>query len=163
GAGSLLTPGGNFNAFDATTGKILWTWGIPNDTFISPSVTYMYKGKQYIAIYHGLALAGFPGATPSGQRDQLTVRSPYAQRPRRLRTALEAHANRRVEERGACPLAGEAVSALHRQLEERVLRVAGQAALPVQPLLQGRRSPLEGALLRSLLRIPRAAARGNES
>jgi hypothetical protein len=73
GAGSLLTPGANFNAFDATTGKILWTWGIPNDTFISPSITYMYKGKQYIAIYHGVALAGYPGSTPTGQRDQLTV------------------------------------------------------------------------------------------
>ena len=44
--------------------------GIPNDTAISPTVTYMYKGKQYLASYHGVALAGTPGATPTGQRDE---------------------------------------------------------------------------------------------
>jgi len=73
GAQTLLTPGAQLDAFDATTGKILWNWGIPNDTCISPSVTYMYKGKQYLATYHGVGLAGFPGATATGQRDQLTV------------------------------------------------------------------------------------------
>jgi hypothetical protein len=36
-------------------------------------VTYQYKGKQYIATYHGVGIAGLPGATPTGQRDQLTV------------------------------------------------------------------------------------------
>ena len=59
--------------YDATTGSTLWTWGIPNDTGISPMVTYEYKGKQYLASYHGVGIAGLPGATPSGQRDQLTV------------------------------------------------------------------------------------------
>jgi hypothetical protein len=73
GAGGDLTPGGNFDAFDATTGKILWTWGIPNDTFAAPAISYMYNGVQYIAIYHGVAAAGTPGATPTGQRDELTV------------------------------------------------------------------------------------------
>ena len=73
GAGSDLTPGGNFDAFNATTGQILWTWGIPFDTFAAPAITYMYDGKQYIAIYHGVAAPGTPGATASGQRDQLTV------------------------------------------------------------------------------------------
>jgi glucose dehydrogenase len=73
GAATLLTPGAQLDAFDATTGKIVWTWGIPNDTAISPTVTYMYKGKQYLATYHGVAVAGTPGATPTGQRDQLTV------------------------------------------------------------------------------------------
>lgn len=73
GAQTLLTPGAQLDAFDATTGKILWTWGIPNDTCISPTVTYVYKGKQYLASYHGVAAAGFPGATATGERDQLTV------------------------------------------------------------------------------------------
>ena len=70
---ALLTPGAQLDAFDATTGKIVWVWGIPNDTAISPTVTYMFKGKQYLATYHGVAIAGTPGATSTGQRDQLTV------------------------------------------------------------------------------------------
>jgi quinohemoprotein ethanol dehydrogenase len=73
GAGTLLTPGAQIDAYDATTGQTLWTWGIPNDTGISPMVTYQYKGKQYLASYHGVGIAGLPGATPTGQRDQLTV------------------------------------------------------------------------------------------
>jgi alcohol dehydrogenase (cytochrome c) len=73
GAQTLLTPGAQLDAFDATTGKIVWVWGLPNDTAISPIVTYQYKGKQYLATYHGVAAPGFPGATASGQRDQLTV------------------------------------------------------------------------------------------
>ncbi len=73
GAATLLTPGAQLDAYDATTGKLLWTWGIPNDTCISPVVTYEYKGKQYLATYHGVAQAGYPGATASGMRDQLTV------------------------------------------------------------------------------------------
>jgi hypothetical protein len=73
GAGSLLTPGAQLDAYDAATGKLLWTWGIPNDTDISPVVTYEYKGKQYLATYHGVGIAGLPGATATGQRDQLTV------------------------------------------------------------------------------------------
>src|SRR5206468_2556415 len=32
GAQTLLTPGAQLDAFDATTGKIVWVWGIPNDT-----------------------------------------------------------------------------------------------------------------------------------
>jgi len=73
GAQTLLTPGAQLDAFDATTGKIVWVWGIPNDTAIAPPVTYTYKGKQYLASYHGVGIAGQPGATPTGQRDQLTV------------------------------------------------------------------------------------------
>ena len=73
GAATLLTPGAQLDAYDATSGKLLWTWGIPNDTSISPTVTYMFKGKQYLASYHGVGIAGLPGATASGQRDQLTV------------------------------------------------------------------------------------------
>jgi alcohol dehydrogenase (cytochrome c) len=73
GAGTLLTPGATLNAFNAKTGAIVWQWGIPNDTGISPTVTYEYKGKQYLASYHGVGIAGLPGATPTGQRDQLTV------------------------------------------------------------------------------------------
>jgi hypothetical protein len=65
---------GYFLAFDATTGKILFQWQIPvpagatsNTTnFGAPAITYMFKGKQYIAIYHGL-----PAGSPN--RDQLTV------------------------------------------------------------------------------------------
>jgi hypothetical protein len=73
GAGSLATPGAQLDAYNATTGALLWTWGIPFDTAISPVVTYQYKGKQYLATYHGVGIAGQPGATSSGQRDQLTV------------------------------------------------------------------------------------------
>jgi len=73
GAASLLTPGAQLNAYDATTGKKLWVWGVPNDTAISPTVTYTYKGKQYLATYHGVGAPGFPGSTATGQRDQLTV------------------------------------------------------------------------------------------
>ena len=70
---AAAAPGGNFNAFDATTGKILWTWGIPNDVFNAGAMTYEYKGKQYVAIYHGLAPPGTVGASAKGVRDQLTV------------------------------------------------------------------------------------------
>ncbi len=73
GAGTLLTPGAQLDAYDATTGALLWTWGIPNDTAISPTVVYEYKGKEYLASYHGVGIAGLPGATATGQRDQLTV------------------------------------------------------------------------------------------
>src|SRR5207302_5942399 len=34
GAQTLLTPGAQLDAFDATTGKIVWVWGLPNDTAI---------------------------------------------------------------------------------------------------------------------------------
>jgi hypothetical protein len=47
GAQTLLSPGAQLDAFDATTGKIVGCWGIPNDTAISPTVTYMYKGRKY--------------------------------------------------------------------------------------------------------------------
>jgi len=73
GAATLLTPGAQINAIDATTGKTLWVWGIPNDTAISPMVTFQYKGKQYLMSYHGVGAPGFPGSIPSGQRDQLTA------------------------------------------------------------------------------------------
>jgi hypothetical protein len=36
-------------------------------------MTYIYDGTRYVAIYHGVAPAGTPGATASGQRDELTV------------------------------------------------------------------------------------------
>jgi hypothetical protein len=73
GAATLLTPGAQLDAYDATTGKLLWVWGVPNDTAISPTVTYLYKGKQYLLSYHGVGAPGFPGSIPSGQRDQLTA------------------------------------------------------------------------------------------
>jgi hypothetical protein len=65
--------GGEFDAFDATTGKILFQWTSPGLTFGAPPVAYQYNGKEYIAIYHGVAAPGSPGATSTGQRDQLTV------------------------------------------------------------------------------------------
>jgi hypothetical protein len=72
-----IAPGGTFLAFDATTGKIVWKWGTPGVAFGAPAISYMYKGKQYIAIYHGIpgptTLTGGVGSIPSGQRDQLTV------------------------------------------------------------------------------------------
>ena len=70
---TLLTPGAQLDAYRRHHGQEVWVWGIPNDTAISPTVTYMYKGKQYLATYHGVGAAGFPGSTPTGQRDQLTV------------------------------------------------------------------------------------------
>jgi alcohol dehydrogenase (cytochrome c) len=68
-----VSAGAVFEAFDATTGKILWSWTEPNNTIGAPAVTYMYGGKQYLALYHGVGAPGQPGSTPTGQRDELTV------------------------------------------------------------------------------------------
>jgi glucose dehydrogenase len=74
GGTASLDLAGYFLIFDATTGKILFQWQTPipagatgnSAAFGGPAVTYMYKGKQYIAIYHTL-----PQGSPSN--DQLTV------------------------------------------------------------------------------------------
>jgi outer membrane protein assembly factor BamB len=71
---SSLNLSGYFLAFDATTGKILFQWQIPvpagatghSASIGAPAITYMYKGKQYVAVYHGLP-------TGSPNPDQLTV------------------------------------------------------------------------------------------
>ena len=70
-------PGGVLVAFDATTGKVLWQWGTLGGSFGSAPITYTYKGKQYIAIYHTMptatALPGGAGHLASDQREQMTV------------------------------------------------------------------------------------------
>jgi putative pyrroloquinoline-quinone binding quinoprotein len=72
-----IAPGGALAAFDATTGKLLWQWGALGATFRSAPITYTYKGKQYIAVYHDMpavtALPGGAGHLASDQREQMTV------------------------------------------------------------------------------------------
>jgi glucose dehydrogenase len=72
-----IAPGGTIDAFDATTGKLLWQWGTPGAGFGSAPITYTYKGKQYVAVYHTMpnatALPGGAGSLASGQLEQLTV------------------------------------------------------------------------------------------
>jgi alcohol dehydrogenase (cytochrome c) len=57
--------GGYLNAYDAKTGQQLWSWQAP-DIIQAPPITYMYKGKQYVAIY-------VAGPNSSGMHDRLTV------------------------------------------------------------------------------------------
>ena len=72
-----VAPGGALAAFDATTGKLLWQWGTPGDSFGGAPITYMYQGKQYIAIYHTMptatALPGGAGHLASNQLEEMTV------------------------------------------------------------------------------------------
>jgi hypothetical protein len=72
-----IAPGGAFVAFDATTGKQLWQWGALGGAFAKNGITYMYKGKQYVAVYHTVpaatALPGGAGSLASGQLEQMTV------------------------------------------------------------------------------------------
>ena len=72
-----IAPGGVFVAFDATTGKVLWQWGALGGSFAKNGITYMYKGKQYVAVYHTMpsptALPGGAGHLASDQREQMTV------------------------------------------------------------------------------------------
>jgi hypothetical protein len=68
-----IAAGGAFTAHDATTGKVLWQWGSPGAGFGKNGITYMYKGKQYVAIYHSIPASTALGGIPSNQRDRLTV------------------------------------------------------------------------------------------
>lgn len=68
-----MAQGGVFAAFDATTGKLLWQWGSPGAGFAKNGITYSYKGKQYVAIYHTLPASNALGGIPSNQREQITV------------------------------------------------------------------------------------------
>ena len=89
-----IAPGGTFVASDATTGKILWKWGTPGVTFGGPAITYSYKGKQYIAIYHGsraTTLAGGVGSTRRPARSVVCVLAlSSTNSPRQLRGGLTA-------------------------------------------------------------------------
>jgi len=61
-AGGLMFSGsadGHFMAFDAKTGKVLWTSEELSSGIIGVPSTYMVDGKQYVAVY-----AGWGGATP---------------------------------------------------------------------------------------------------
>jgi quinohemoprotein ethanol dehydrogenase len=57
--------GGYIYAYDAKTGKELWSWQAPG-YIIAPSITYMVKGKQYVTEY-------VQGPTSSGKHDLLTT------------------------------------------------------------------------------------------
>jgi alcohol dehydrogenase (cytochrome c) len=60
-AGGLVFAGTldqRFLAFDAASGKVLWTHGMSSGVIGVPT-TYMVDGKQYVAVY-----AGYGGATP---------------------------------------------------------------------------------------------------
>jgi hypothetical protein len=78
------TPGGGFDAFNATIGQTLSTWGSPFDAFAAPATSSREGGVQHLAVYHGVAEAGTPNPTPTAQRDALTVVS-RKHPPRRLR------------------------------------------------------------------------------
>ena len=64
-------------AFDATTGKLLWQWGFPAGNFAKNGITYMYKGKQYVAIYRSVpasnTLPGGAGSRSDGAREAMVV------------------------------------------------------------------------------------------
>jgi glucose dehydrogenase len=72
-----ISPGGTIDAFDATTGALLWQWGTPGASFGGAPITYTYKGKQYIAVYHTMptatALPGGAGHLASNQLEEMTV------------------------------------------------------------------------------------------
>jgi quinohemoprotein ethanol dehydrogenase len=54
-AGGLVFSGANngkFSAFDAETGKELWSYQGPSDLY-SPAVAYEADGQEYIAVYYG--------------------------------------------------------------------------------------------------------------
>ena len=72
-----IAPGGVFVAFDATTGKVSGSGERRARASRAPAITYTYKGKQYIAIYHTMpaatALPGGAGHLASDQREQMTV------------------------------------------------------------------------------------------
>jgi len=57
--------GGSMYAYDAATGKQLWTYK-DSDVIQAPPITYMYKGRQYIAEY-------LSGPVTTGKHDLLTV------------------------------------------------------------------------------------------
>jgi len=57
--------GGHIYAYDAKTGKELWSWQA-DDYIYAPPMTYMVKGKQYVAEY-------VTGPPSSGKVDRLTV------------------------------------------------------------------------------------------
>jgi len=64
-AGSSTGVGGTFYAYDAKTGKQLWSWQAP-DVIYSAPITYMVNGKQYVALMVN-------GPVGSGKRDLLSV------------------------------------------------------------------------------------------
>jgi alcohol dehydrogenase (cytochrome c) len=49
---------GSFMAADASTGKVLWDFPT-NQTWKSSPMTYMFDGKQYIAIAVGQSMMAF--------------------------------------------------------------------------------------------------------
>jgi hypothetical protein len=75
--GKGISPGGVFVAFDATTGNVLWQWGSPGANFVGHPITYTYKGKQYVAIYHlvpgNTSLPGGLGSRADGAREAMVV------------------------------------------------------------------------------------------
>jgi quinohemoprotein ethanol dehydrogenase len=57
--------GGHIYAYDAKNGKQLWSWQAP-DLILAAPITYMVKGKQYVAEY-------VQGQVTTGKHDLLTV------------------------------------------------------------------------------------------
>lgn len=65
-AGDLVfagEPTGEFDAFDAHTGKLLWQFQTGSGIHSNP-ITYMVKGKQYIAVPSGWG-GWIPGFAPN--------------------------------------------------------------------------------------------------
>ena len=60
-AGGLIFSGdreGYFIALDAKTGKVLWKFQT-GGTVIAPPVSFMFEGKQYIAVAAGASMITF--------------------------------------------------------------------------------------------------------
>jgi glucose dehydrogenase len=65
-AGNLVFAGqvnGEYDAFDATTGKLLWSSKLDAGV-AAPGMTYSVNGKQYVAIYAGGATFSFEAVKP---------------------------------------------------------------------------------------------------
>jgi glucose dehydrogenase len=61
-AGGLLFSGdisGNFAAFDAATGKILWHDELPDASVTGVPVTFTIAGKQYVAVPAGTQIVTY--------------------------------------------------------------------------------------------------------
>jgi alcohol dehydrogenase (cytochrome c) len=50
---------GNFNAFDAKTGKRLWSYRTGSRIYGAAATSYMLDGRQYVLIPSGVTLVAF--------------------------------------------------------------------------------------------------------
>ena len=70
-SGGLMFSGstdGHFMAFDAKTGKVLWSSEPLSSGIIGVPTTYVVDGKQYVAVWAGWGGAGPISGETNGQR-----------------------------------------------------------------------------------------------